>query len=147
MTTELIVVLRTGEADGLVAYGPFDEETAHEFAGYLAAEVDPAYVVPLRSPTSELLGYWRSQRAEAAATNAAEPTAASRPPKKWPPYPGDVYQDRNGDRWVCTRTTTGTPYLVCLAKQADDTADEVWHRSGPLTHCGHVAPNEEEPPF
>jgi hypothetical protein len=40
-------------------YGPFDdEETAWRFARFVSEEVDPAFVLPLASPVSELLT-WR----------------------------------------------------------------------------------------
>jgi hypothetical protein len=41
-------------------YGPFATNgEAEEFAQFLSREVDPAFVEPLRSPTTELLGWWR----------------------------------------------------------------------------------------
>jgi hypothetical protein len=41
-------------------YGPFaDRDEARAFAEFLGREVDPAAVVPLHSPTAELLA-WRS---------------------------------------------------------------------------------------
>jgi hypothetical protein len=41
------------------SYGPFtDEQEAHRFADYLTAEVDPAQVERLYSPTTDLLN-WR----------------------------------------------------------------------------------------
>lgn len=42
-----------------VVYGPTDEDTARDFAEFLTAEVDPATAYPLRSPTSELLAFWK----------------------------------------------------------------------------------------
>lgn len=45
--------------DQRIPYGPFtDEAQAHRFAGFLTAEVDPAEVEKLQSPTTELLN-WR----------------------------------------------------------------------------------------
>jgi hypothetical protein len=59
-----VVILRV-DADEFVAYGPAPtKESAQAFADFLNAEVDPATVVPLRSPTDELLGFWRAFRAE-----------------------------------------------------------------------------------
>lgn len=49
-------------AHGPTPYGPFNtREQAEEFAAFLAAEVDPAYVTVLRSPVTELLG-WREMK-------------------------------------------------------------------------------------
>jgi hypothetical protein len=47
--TMLAVLLESGNGNGLIAYGPFDEDdraVADRFAAYLTAEVDPAKVVP-----------------------------------------------------------------------------------------------------
>jgi hypothetical protein len=45
------------------AYGPFDDEVmAQQFAEFLRVEVDPAVVIPLRSPARELLTCYRTQR-------------------------------------------------------------------------------------
>lgn len=48
--------------DQAVNYGPFAfAADAEEFAQFLSREVDPAFVEPLRSPTTELLGWWRTR--------------------------------------------------------------------------------------
>lgn len=55
MTQSWVVVL----VDNQGIYGPFtDKDEAEEFASFLRVEVDPAAVVPLKSPTRELLA-WR----------------------------------------------------------------------------------------
>lgn len=71
-----VVIMRTGAAPyEFVAYGPAPtRESADEFAAFLNAEVDPATVVPLRSPTAELLGFWRTFRDEIARNAAGEAT-------------------------------------------------------------------------
>lgn len=134
--TQWIVAL--DEARGSFAYGPFgDEEEAHAFAKFLTAEVDPAKAVRLSSPVRQLLSWYE------------HPGDPEKPyPDRWPPDPGDIWQDRNGDRWICCRRTGGKPYLVCLAFSRDDGAEEVWRLYGPMIRVTqHIAPNEEEPPF
>jgi hypothetical protein len=55
------VLLSNGTSRVRVGYGPVsDKTTADQFAAFLTAEVDPAYVVPLRDMSAELL-HWRSQ--------------------------------------------------------------------------------------
>lgn len=140
MTRQWVVLLRTGVAD-TYPYGPFNDEAyAEQFADYLTAEVDPARVVPLRSPIGELISFYNRAAAE------ARPAGNARP-DRWPPTPGEVWEDRNRDRWICTRIPSGIPYLMCIAKQADDSAEEIWRTHGPLTFVEHVNPNAEEPPF
>lgn len=138
MTDLWVALLDTGS--GRYAYGPFDgEPAAADFAGFLTKEVDPATTVRLQSPTAELLSWWRQQRGD---------TSPADRPLHWPPRPGSVWQDRNEDRWIGTRTAGNHAYLVCLAKQADDAAEEIWQRFGPLTHVSDVAPTQlEELPF
>lgn len=139
MTDQWVVVLNTG-GDPYV-YGTEDEDTARQFAEYLTAEVDPAYAVCLRSPMAELLGFWRQHRVLVAETREARP-------EFWPPQPGQIWQDRNGWRWVCAATGNPTAsYLVCLAQQADDSAEEVWRLFGPMTLVSTVDPTEQECPF
>jgi hypothetical protein len=134
-----VVLLNTGNNE-TVAYGPIDDaECAEAFAVYLTAEVDPASVRALRSPVHELLAWWRNNR-----------QAADQPkPGMWPPMPGSIWQDKNGDRWAAIRVRRpDTSYLVCLASQAEDNADEIWRRWGPLTFVQFIAPTlAEEPPF
>lgn len=138
MSDQWVVVLRSGIDDTYV-YGPLDsKETASRFADFLTAEVDPAHAYPVDSPVRELLLWWNRQ--------TAQQRAANRPPQ-WPPQPGQVWVDRDGQRWIATRTG-GVPYLVCIAKQADDSAEEIWRTHGPLAFVQFIAPtNEEEPPF
>jgi hypothetical protein len=67
-----VVIMRVG--DDFVAYGPAPtRESADDFAQFLNIEVDPATVVPLRSPTAELLWFWRTFRADIERNNAATP--------------------------------------------------------------------------
>lgn len=63
MSGQWVVLLSTGKNE-TIAYGPMNAVDAGDFTAYLNAEVDPAKRVPLRSPASELLGYWRNNRAE-----------------------------------------------------------------------------------
>jgi hypothetical protein len=61
--SEWVVILDQGgdRTVDLVVYGPTeDEDTARDFARFLTAEVDPAVAVRLRSPTKELIGFWRA---------------------------------------------------------------------------------------
>lgn len=133
-------VVRLNEAHGKFMYGPFDDEAeASRFASYLSAEVDPAEVLPLRSPTAELLSFWHNHRTDETATLPR--------PAEWPPQAGDVWEDRNGDRWICTRSPGTAPYLTCLAQQADDSAEEIWRVHGPMKRHTFIPPNVEEPPF
>lgn len=119
-------------------YGPTeDEDTAREFAAYLTAEVDPAAVYKLHSPTRELLAYYKNFMR----------TRAKYPPE-WPPKPGEIWQDRAGNRWACAATPSSTnSYLVCLARPADDSAEEIWRTHGPLRRVYTISPTEEECPF
>lgn len=141
MSGQWVVLLRTGVgAAGVHPFGPFDDDAVAQcFADYLTAEVDPAVVVSLRSPVAELLSFWGRYREN------AEPSLGR--PDHWPPMPGHVWEDRNRDRWICGRVPSGAPYLFCIAKQADDSAEEIWRTHGPLRHIDHVQPNGEEPPF
>jgi hypothetical protein len=136
--TSWIVLLH--EARGLHAYGPIDdEEVATKFADYLTREVDPAKCIRLRDPIDELLAYWRTVREKGA------PPADWRP-EYWPPQPGHIWQDRNGDRWI----GAGAPrsgYLVCLARMGDDNCEEIWRVHGPMTFVQCISPTEEEVPF
>lgn len=136
MTAQWIVLLKTTGTGCM--YGPFDDEAqAEHFADFLTTEVDPATVVPLKSPIAELLA-WRRNR-----------MIPDVPPKpyNWPPKVGEVWQDRGGDRWICTPTGSNNSYLTCLAKRADDGADEIWRLFGPLTLIMTVPVEDEEPPF
>jgi hypothetical protein len=139
-----MVLLETGPHEH-VPYGPFDDEASAEgFACYLTDEVDPAKAIEMRSPVMELLAYYRNFRKTARQTT----TAADRP-MYWPPSPGEIWQDRNGERWICSKVPyPNVSYLVCLARQADDNAEEIWRLVGPMTRVQFVAPTlGEEPPF
>jgi len=68
-------------------------------------------------------------------------------PEFWPPQPGHIWQDRDKDRWICTGTTSKTPYLVCVARQGDDSAEEIWRLHGPMTFICATDPTEVECPF
>ena len=137
MTDQWVVVLNTGA--GPYVYGTEDEDTARQFAEYLTAEVDPASAHRLRSPTAELLSFWRRHDMQRSQADRAE---------FWPPRPGQIWQDRNRDRWVCAATGNPTAsYLVCLAQQADDSAEEVRRLFGPMTLVSTVDPTEQECPF
>lgn len=134
--SEWVVLLQTGQREH-IPYGPIgDKETADLFAAYLTSEVDPARAVEMRQPTRELLGYWRTVSEKGAAPTIWRP-------EFWPPQPGHIWQDRNKDRWV----GAGSGYLVCLAAQADDSAEEIWRCFGPMTFVQCVSPTEEEVPF
>lgn len=141
MTRQWVVVQRSGDRpDDTYVYGPLtDKETASRFADFLTTEVDPARAYALESPVPELLLLWNRKI-------KGELSGARKPPE-WPPVPGQVWQDRNGDRWICTRTPGNVPYLVCIAKQSDDGAEEIWRLYGPLTLHKWIVPNAEEPPF
>jgi hypothetical protein len=53
-----IVMLTTGK-DLRICFGPFDDEAlASRFAEFVTAEVDPAVVLRVESPVTELLN-WR----------------------------------------------------------------------------------------
>jgi len=86
---------------------------------------------------------------------AIQPTALAHPakavddqrPEFWPPQPGQIWQDRNKDRWICTATPSTTPYLVCVARQGDDSAEEIWDLYGPMTFIQSMDPTEVECPF
>lgn len=116
-------------------YGPFaDEETAREFAEYLKVEVDPATVHKLLSPAREVLNSWRRHLDRSRVIY----------PHNWPPLQGQVWQDRNGKRWICPKDS----YLVCIASIADDNAEEIWRHHGPMRLVHFVTPTaEEEVPF
>jgi hypothetical protein len=132
-----VVLLNNSGSDRPIPFGPFREaKDADDFAAFLTMEVDPA--VPLMSPTRELLSFWHQQR-----------TRANPRPIGWPPKPGDIWEDDSGDRWVCVRTpNANVSYLQCLARGADDAAEEIWRMFGPMTRIQYVAPtNNEEPPF
>lgn len=136
-TTRWVVLLRTGH-DDTYPYGPFDDlDDANRFAAFMSDEVDPARVFRLQSPMTELLTFLRNRAAQ----------VSDQRPAQWPPSPGDVWEDRHGDRWICTRQPDKVPYLVCIAKQGDDPADHIWALHGPLKLHTHLAPNVEEPPF
>lgn len=72
--SELYAVLLSNSTGRVrVGYGPTSDKTlAEQFAAFLTAEVDPAYVVPLRDMTAELLSWraalpdWQRQEREAA---------------------------------------------------------------------------------
>lgn len=66
-------------------------------------------------------------------------------PEHWPPQPGDIWQDRDGSRWVCTPHPK--PYLACLAFTADDSADEIQRAHGPMTLVSRPDKSEVECPF
>jgi len=138
MTDQWVVVLDTGTTR-CVPYGPIDdEETAKSFAEFLTSEVDPAGWHRLLSPTAELLSFWRNHAV----------VEADVYPEDWPPKPGQVWQDRDGNRWACA----GTPprmnsYMFCLAHPGDDPAEEIWRRFGPLHLVMSISPTEEEAPF
>lgn len=139
-----MVLLETGPHEH-VPYGPFDDEaTAEHFADYLSVEVDPAKVIKMLSPVMELITYYRRTVEQAAAR-----TAATDRPMYWPPSPGEIWQDRNGERWACCKVPyPNVSYLTCLARQADDNAEEIWRLVGPMTRVQFVAPTlDEEPPF
>lgn len=62
-------IVRLGEQG--VCYGPFtDEDVATGFAAYLTAEVDPASVVRLSEPVTELLSFYGQFMARQAAEEA-----------------------------------------------------------------------------
>lgn len=120
------------------AYGPIeDPEHARGFAEFMTREVDPAEPLKLIDPIDEMLANYRNRQPEER-------------PIGWPPRPGEIWQDKNGDRWACCRVPNhgDVSYLICLAKQADDSAEEIWRQYGPMTRVQFVAPTlDEEPPF
>jgi hypothetical protein len=133
------VVLLTTSTLAAMPYGPFgDRAEAESFAEFLSKEVDPAVVAALRSPTLELLAFWRN--------GLGRTSHAAVKPDNWPPTIGDVWKDRHGHLWICTETGTPHHYLVCITKRADDNADEIWNSHGPLTYYYRVS-RDEEPPF
>lgn len=130
------VILTTGNGVHY-GYGPIeDPEHARQFAAFLSREVDPAEVVKLIDPIDELLAFHRRNH------DGDERTIG------WPPKPGDIWQDKGGDRWACTRTNGPNSYLTCLARVADDNAEEIWRQHGPMTYVASIPPTkDEEPPF
>lgn len=64
-------------------------------------------------------------------------------PAGWPPKPGGIWQDRDGDRWMCL----GTGYLANLAGMGDDSADEIWHEYGPMHLIFQIEPTGDKVPF
>lgn len=142
MTRQWVVIQRSGDRDDDVyVYGPlYTEETATHFADFITSEVDPARPYRLDSPVMELLTFWNR-------TTTKAKQAGEERPDMWPPMPGHVWQDRAGNRWICLPMPTGKPYLTCLAKQSDDSAEEIWRLYGPLTFLSRITPNDEEPPF
>jgi hypothetical protein len=143
MSGAWVVVVRSGDRDDdTYVYGPLDDgQIAARFADFMTTEVDPARAYRIEPPTPELLLFWNR-------TIKGEPTTSKRP-VGWPPSPGEVWQDRGGDRWVCARVTgKNVSYLTCLARMADDNAEEIWRQYGPMTRVQFVAPTkDEEPPF
>lgn len=138
MTDQWVVVLHTGSGPtATCVYGPIgDEDTARSFAEFMKVEVDPATVHRLMSPTAELLANWRNRQLD----NTVRP-------EFWPPQPGQIWQDRNKDRWICVGTPSQTPYLTCLAHMADDSAEEIWRVHGPMSFVTSTDPTEVECPF
>lgn len=139
------VVLRTGDRpDDLYLYGPLGSKAnAERFAKYLTAEVDPAWALEVQSPMTELLN-WYDQAKTAAGELRTSLT------EHWPPRPGDIWQGSGGERWACSaeqHARYGTPYLVCLAFVADDSAEEIARKYGPMTLVYRPEPRETEPPF
>jgi len=121
---------------GHTFYGPTEsEETARDFAVFLTAEVDPAAVYKLHSPTRELLANYKTFG------------ASRRYPDEWPPKPGGIWQDRDGNRWACSAHPRLNSYMFCLAHPGDDPAEEIWRRFGPLRLVASISPTEEEAPF
>jgi hypothetical protein len=142
MSGAWVVVVRSGDRDDdTYVYGLLpDKGTACRFADFLTTEVDPAHAYRLESPVPELLLFWNRTVKNGPGT--------PRMPLGWPPSPGEVWEDRDGNRWVCIRTTGKHSYLVCLARTADDSAEEIWRQHGPMTRVQLVAPTKnEEPPF
>lgn len=144
MNRWVVLLAAGGNGEATHAYGPIDDEDmARQFATFLTGEVDPATYLRMVTPMDELLGWWRSNR--------QPPPAADQRPIGWPPRPGDVWQDRAGDRWICVRhhpAGVAAGYLICVANQADDSAEEVWRLFGPLQRVQSIAPTlNEEPPF
>lgn len=131
MTGQWAVVMRVDDQNILV-YGPIaDEDTAAQFAQFLTAEVDPAVHYRMRSPEQELLGFWRSGESR---------SAVDARPDEWPPEPGQIWQDRDGVRWVATAPYNPTrTNLACLARPADDDAEEIWQCFGPMSLVDSVA--------
>jgi hypothetical protein len=142
--TGWVILLATGgTGEATHAYGPVEDEAlARQFAAFLTGEVDPATCLRLVTPLDELLGWWRNNR---------QPADTHVRPIGWPPKPGEIWEDRAGDRWICLRHHTNPAagsYLTCVARQADDNAEEIWRLFGPLHHVQFVAPTTgEEPPF
>jgi hypothetical protein len=54
-----------------------------------------------------------------------------------------IWRDQDGNRWACQADTT----LACLARVADDSAEEIYRRHGPLTLVSRPDPCEVECPF
>lgn len=67
-------------------------------------------------------------------------------PENWPPRLGDIWQDREGRRWVACRHRD-TAYLECLAMQADDSAEEINRLHGPMSLVSRPDAREVECPF
>ena len=59
MNEQWCVLLKHGT--GYVVYGPLSEKDAHPFSKFLGDTVDPAIVLPLASPTGEMLAWYQSE--------------------------------------------------------------------------------------
>jgi len=59
MSEQWCVLLKHG--NGYVVYGPMNAKLAQAFSRFLGDTVDPAIVLPLNSPTAELLAWYQSE--------------------------------------------------------------------------------------
>lgn len=140
--SQWIVLLDKGA--NKVSFGPFDSDwLAQKFAAFLIDQLGQARVMELRSPLAETLTFWSWSKEE-----RESGTSVARPPL-WPPKIGDVWEGRSGERWICTGVPSRTaPYLTSIASGADDTAEEIWRRYGPMTRVTLIPPHKsEECPF
>lgn len=65
-------------------------------------------------------------------------------PEEWPPKLGSVWQDRDGHRWLCAHDVG---YLWRISSPADDTAEEIWDKYGPMAFVMQIDPTEQEIPW
>lgn len=93
-----------------------------------AAAVALTVVMPVVGDSSEVTAW-----AQVIAPDAMHGTART---SEWPPQHGDTWADRNNDIWLCQlyegKIKFTSPYLVCISRQGDDSANEIWDTCGPL---------------
>jgi hypothetical protein len=137
-------VVTVATADwGTRAYGPIDDhDDAASFADFMSAEVNPASVIELESPTGMVLRAWANAK-----------RSPEHRPSNWPPKPAEIWSDNTDRRWIATASNYLTLIVFAPAKTGrGGDADEVWRLHGPLKFVGRAdlavhSTFDEEPPF